>query len=129
MYVCMYIQNYVLVYCVITLKLNVNLYKSCTIQRPRVCRLIIMYACIVCNLQRLFYTVVQMYVTSILQLCHMRTHQICTLKIIQLQFIYFFCIVSPCTLERDLGVVGDCIDQLAQSISGSCCPHGQSRVA
>ena len=45
------------------------------------------------------------------------------------KFKCFFCTISPCTLERDLGVAGDCIGQPIQSIFDSFCPREQNRVS
>lgn len=44
------------------------------------------------------------------------------------QVMHFFCIFSPCTLGRDLGVAGDCTGQPVQSAFDNCCPHERSRA-
>lgn len=44
-------------------------------------------------------------------------------------FKYFFCTVSPCILEKGLGVASDCIGQPVRLVSDNYFPRGQSRVA
>ena len=61
--------------------------------------------------------------TLVYKLSFIHVHSVC------IQFKYFFCTISPYTLETDLGVVGDCIVQQIESISCNCCPHNRSRAA